>query len=192
MHARSKDRPYHRGPFPLEVLPRDEAVILREEALPAVEAATAPLPTGPLTAALRRYRELYAGLAEAEKAKQSAPVPDDPERRAADVKGCGYFMNASQIGICRIPATAWCIGAAQDAHAYAIVILVEHGRVPEGDNLAFEWIELAEREAAEMRAAEIAVCIARHIRAMGFAARADVPGHAKLDHARLAVLGGLV
>jgi epoxyqueuosine reductase QueG len=191
LHARSKDRPYHWGPFPLEVLTRDEAVIQREEALPPVEAPRGPVPLGPLAQALRHYRELYAGLAEAEKAKQPAPVPDDPERRAADVKGCGYFMNASQIGICRIPENAWCVGAPRDPHAYAIVILVEHGRVPESDNLACEWVAPAEGEAAEMRAAEIAVCIARHIRAMGFAARADVPGHAKLDHARLAVLAGL-
>jgi epoxyqueuosine reductase QueG len=164
---------------------------LREEGLPPVPPPGTPLLPGPLAAAIRHYRELYAGLAEAEKAKQPAPVPDDPERRAADVKGCGYFMNANQIGICRIPDNAWCLGAARDAHHYAVVFLVEHGRVPERENLAHEWIATAEREAAEMRAAEIAVCVARHIRAMGFAARADVPGHAKLDHARLAVLAGL-
>ncbi len=191
LHARSKDRPYHLGPFPLEALPRDESVILREESLAPVAAPATPLPPGPLAAALRHYRELYAGLAEADKARQPAPVPDDLERRAADVKGCGYFMNASHIGICRIPANAWCIGAETYAHSYAVVALVEHGRVPESGNLAHAWIAPVEREAAAMRAAEIAVCIARHIRAMGFAARADVPGHAKLDHARLAVLAGL-
>jgi hypothetical protein len=135
--------------------------------------------------------ERRVGLAEAETAKQPAPVPDDLGRRAADVKGCGYFMNASQIGICRIPDNAWCVGATKDAHAYAVVILVEYGRVPEVGNLARDWIAPAEHEAAEMRATEIAVCLARHIRAMGFAARADVPGRRKLDHARLAVLAGV-
>lgn len=192
LRARSKDRPYHWGPFPLEALPRDAALIAREENLPAAAAPDdAPQPPGPLGAALRHYRDLFAALADAEQAKLPAPVPDDPERRAADVKGCGYFMNASQVGICRIPDNAWCLGSARDAHAYGVVILVEYGRVPESGNVARVWIAPAEREAAEMRATEIAVCLARHVRAMGFAARADVPGRRKLDHERLAVLAGL-
>jgi hypothetical protein len=191
LHARSKNRPYHLGPFPLEALTRDDAVALAEAARPPVAAAPARAAEGPLSAALRHYRDLFAGLAEAEPAKQPAPVPDDLARRAADVKGCGYFMNASQIGICRIPDNAWCLGADRDAHRYAVVILVEHGRVPEPDNLAHGWIAGCQAAAAEMRAAEIAVCVARHIRAMGFAARADLPGAIKLDHARLAVLAGL-
>ncbi|MCW5773298.1 MAG: hypothetical protein KIT16_16780, partial [Rhodospirillaceae bacterium] len=173
----------------------DDSIVAREEALPAVPspgpAPEPPQAAGPLAAALRHYRGLFAGLAEEEAAPQQAPVPDDLDRRAVDIKGLGYFMNASQMGICRIPARAWCAGAAADPHAYAVVVLVEYGRVPEPENLAHGWVAPAAHEAAAMRATEIAVCIARHIRIMGFAARADVPGAIKLDHARLAVLAGL-
>jgi len=191
VHARSKDRPYHLGPFPLETLPRDDSPITREASRPRVAPPPPAAPTGPLGQALRHYRDIYAGLAEAEMAKQPAPVPDDLDRRAADVKGLAYFMNADQVGVCRIPLNAWCAGAAAEPHSHAIVILVAHGRIPEPGNLARDWIAPAVGEAAEMRAAEIAVCVARHIRAMGFAARADVPGCVKLDQPRLAVLAGL-
>jgi epoxyqueuosine reductase QueG len=118
-------------------------------------------------------------------------LPDDLERRAADVKGCAYFMNASQVGICALTEHAWCVGAAREPHDRAVVILVELPRLPERDNLAYAWTHSAEREAAELRATEVAVCLARHIRAMGFNARADVPGQVRLEHARLAVLAGL-
>ena len=191
VRAASTKRPYHLGPFPLEVLRRDPAVAAREAAREPTAPPQMPAPVGPLAAALRHYRDLYAPLAAGEPAKQQAPLPDDLARRAADVKGCAYFMNASQVGICAVPDHAWYLSAAKEAHARAVVVLVEYGRVPERDNLAHEWIAPAEREAAELRAAEIAVCLARHIRAMGFAACADLPGEARLDHARLAVLAGL-
>ena len=96
-----------------------------------------------------------------------APVPDELERRTVDAKGVAYFMDASQVGISRIPASAWLAGSEPSAHTHAILILVERGRVPDPDNLAHDWIELALGAAEEMRAAEIAACLAGHIRNMG-------------------------
>jgi reductive dehalogenase len=192
IHAASKNRPYHLGPFPLETLARDPAVTAREAARAPIASPAVPLPVGPLGPVLRHYREIFARLATGDPAPQQAPLPDDLARRAADVKGCAYFMNASQVGICTIPDSAWCLSAAKEPHERAVVILVEYGRVPERDDVSHAWIAPAERDGAELRATEVAVCLARHIRAMGFAARADVPGQAQLDHARLAVLAGLV
>ena len=100
-------------------------------------------------------------------------------------------MDAAQVGICRLPASAWLEGAEPLPHEYAIVIMVENGRLPEAGNLAREWVEPAAPAAMAMRAAEIAACIAGHIRNMGFAARADVEGAQSLDWDRLAVLAGL-
>ena len=192
IHAASKHRPYHLGPFPLEALARDPAVAAREAARAPIASPPVPLPVGPLGSVLRHYREIFARLAAGDPAPQYAPLPDDLARRAADLKGCAYFMNASQVGICTIPDNAWCLSAAKEPHECAVVILVEYGRVPERDDLSRAWIAPAERDGAELRATEVAVCLARHIRAMGFAARADVPGQTQLDHARLAVLAGLV
>ena len=191
IHPRSKDRPYHLGPFPLETLATDDAVGAGEAARPRV-AATPPGPRdGPLARAADHYRDLFAKFADGPVAPKPAPVPDDLTRRAADIKGAAYFLDAAQVGICRIPANAWCSGGEHPAHAFAAVILVEHPRRPEPDNLADAWIAPARAAVADMRAAEIAICVAGHIRAMGFAARAHFAGDSLVDGERLAVLAGL-
>ncbi len=185
-------RPYHLGPFPLEALPRDDAVIAAEAARAAVPPpVTADAPEGPLGRAARAYRELFYDLVQDEPVPQRAPVPDDIERRMIDLKGYAYFMNASQVGVCGMPETAWFAGSERAGHDHAVVILVEHGRVPEPDNIARDWVAPAVVHVADMRAAEIAVCLARHIRKMGFSARAHIAGAALLDAGRLAVLAGL-
>lgn len=191
LRPRSHDRPFHLGLYPLETLARDAALIDTEAARPARAAPAASPGEGLLGAALVRYRDLFAQQAEADPAPARAPVPDDLARRVVDLKGAALFMDASMVGICRIPESAWLSGVAQRPHAFAVVILVEHGRVPEAGNLAAAWAVPNQRAAAELRAGEIAVCIAGHVRNMGFAASADVPGHARLDAGRLAVLAGL-
>ncbi|HXK53342.1 MAG TPA: reductive dehalogenase domain-containing protein [Hyphomicrobiales bacterium] len=185
-------RPYHLGTYPLETLPRDEAVI-------ALECARAPLagrageeaPQGPLARAARTYRDTFAGHAAGDPAPVRAPVPDDLARRAVDIKGYGYFLNADQVGICQMPASAWLAEAEPDTHGHAIVLLIAHGRVPEEGNPARALAAPAIGETADMRATEIAVCVARHIRVMGFSATAHAAGCGQVDRDRLAVLAGL-
>ncbi|MCP5366688.1 MAG: Fe-S protein [Hyphomicrobiales bacterium] len=192
MRSPSQHRPYHWGPFPAEALPRDRAVIAAESAAPRrPRPALPPLDDGPLARAARRYRDLFAGMADGKVAAAVAPVPADPARRAQDIKGGAYFLNAAQVGICAIPDSAWFDGAAADGATHAVVILVEHGRVPEAGNPARDWVAPAVEETGRMRAAEIAVCVAGQVRQMGFAARAHLWGGGDLDPERLAVLAGL-
>ena len=188
---RNSDRPFHWGPYPLEVLARDPSLGAAEAARPRAVRPAAIANDALLARVARDYRDIFAKNAEEEPAAAHAPLPDDLARRAQDVKGFGYFMDAAMVGICEIPESAWLEGASPDAHSHAIVLMVEHGRVPEPENLAHSWVAPAVREPAEMRAAEISVVLARHVRMMGFAARADIVGHEKLDHTRLAVLAGL-
>jgi reductive dehalogenase len=190
LYPRSKDRPFHLGPFPLESLPHDEGVIAVEtQRAPAPSPAAIDPSADALARAIDHYREIFAKFIDGTPAKGRAPVPDDLERRSVDVKGGAYFMDASCVGICRIPHTAW-IGSALP-HAFAIVIMVEHPRRPEPDNLAHAWTGAAVEPTSAMRAAEIAGCLAEYLRQMGFTARAHVDGNAVLDTARLAVLAGL-
>ncbi len=91
-----------------------------------------------------------------------------------------------------MPANAWLAGGDHPAHGFAAVILVERPRLPEAGQSG-QRVGRAARDAeiADMRAAEIAVCVAGHIRAMGFAARAHFAGSSLVDAERLAVLAGL-
>ena len=191
IHPRGKNRPYHLGPFPLETLRTDAGVLAAEAARPPRPAAAQPAPDGPLARAADHYRDLFVKFADGEAAPQQAPVPDDLARRAADIKGAAYFLDAAQVGICRLVPNAWAAGGDRPAHAFAAAILVERPRAPEPGTLAREWIEPARAAIADMRAAEIAVCVAGHIRAMGFSARAHFSGYSAVDAERLAVLAGL-
>ncbi len=192
IHAPSKNRPFHLGRFPLETLPTDADIAAREAARPPL---TAPEPQGPqdgpLARAAAHYQDLFAKFADGPVAPKPAPVPDDLAQRTADIKGAATFLDSDQTGICAIPPSAWVSGGDHPAHEYAVVILVERPRVPEADNLASEWVQPARDAVADMRAAEIAVCVAGHIRTMGFAARAHIEGLSLLDAERLAVLAGL-
>ena len=193
LHPRSKDRPFHFGPFPLESLPRDQGVIEVESSRPANAAgpSTTPFSNDALARVCDHYREVYSTFAEGTPAPDKAPVPADLERRSVDIKGAAYFMDASCAGICRIPQNTWTIGSTKPPHDFALVILVEHPRRVEAGNLAYEWTNSAVTATADMRACEIACCIAEYIRHMGFNARAHFAGNQLLDMERLAVLSGL-
>ncbi|MDP7489760.1 MAG: reductive dehalogenase domain-containing protein, partial [Arenicellales bacterium] len=108
-----------------------------------------------------------------------------------DIKGYSYFMNASQVGICRLTPNTWCKGAAPLAHDFAVVLLLAHGRIPERDNPARAWIEPAIEDAADCRIGGIAVCLAGHISQLGWSATPHVKAAGLVDAGRLSVLAGL-
>jgi len=195
IHPQSKERPFHIGPFPLEVLPRDDGVLERERQTPPRPNSSEAARESLIARAADHYREIYLRFVDGKVAPARAPLPDKLEPRVADIKGAAYFMDASQVGICRVPDSAWLPDsegrAEKPAQAFAIVILVAYARLPEPDNIAYGWTKDAVRAVAEMRAAEIIAVLAGHIRCMGFAARGHVAGDAALDLERLAVLSGL-
>ncbi|MBI3452034.1 MAG: Fe-S protein [Rhodospirillales bacterium] len=191
LYPRSKDRPFHLGRFPLETLPRDDGVADRESRLPPRRAAAFDPADDTLSRAAHKYREIFAQFVDGQPARAKAPVPDDLDRRTVDIKGSAYFLDASAVGICRIPANAWLEGTGRPAHGFAIVAMVEHPRLPEIGNLAHDWTRPAVDATMAMRTAEIAACLAEHIRHMGFAARAHIAGNTLVDAERLAVLAGI-
>lgn len=188
----SKNRPFHLGTFPLEGLERDETILAVESARERTVPKAAAPATGELGKAAVKYRDLFTRFIEGEAVEKEAPVPSDLERRSVDVKGCAYFMDASQVGICRIADNAWLAGADPVAgHTHAIVMLCEHPRLPDRGNLARDWVEGAVESSYEMRALEIAACVSGHIRQMGFDTRIHIAGDELLDSDRLAVMAGL-
>ena len=192
LRSASENRLYHLGPYPLEVCPRDDNVVATQTRRPPIALpAPVPMPTGPFGEAARKYRDLFADLRDGLMAPKIAPLPDDLQRRMIDVKGYCYFLNAAQVAVCDIPDRAWIEGAARSDHAQAVVFLVAHARAPEPDNRAHDWAAHAVGEVADVRAAEIAVCLAGHVGQLGFSARAHFTDHSELDLERLAVLAGL-
>ncbi|CAN0473949.1 unnamed protein product, partial [Discosporangium mesarthrocarpum] len=138
----SKNRPFHLGTFPLEGLDRDENIFAIEGVRPKSAVKAAAPATGELGKAAVKYRDLFTRFVEGEAVEKEAPVPSDLERRSVDVKGCAYFMDASQVGICRIVDNAWLAGADPvEGHTHAVVMLCEHPRLPDKGNLARGWVE---------------------------------------------------
>ncbi len=191
--APSRTRSASLGAYPLEDMPRD-ARLLRVEAERSAGNAPPRTPHGAssMAQAALRYQNIFLPLRTPTPAAQQAPVPDDLQRRAIDLKGGACFLDASQVGICAIPPNAWYAGQALPGHSHALVLLVEFGRLPEGDNLAAGWLAKAEVATMMTRAAEIATIVAGYIASLGFRAQAHWGEHSELDVERLAVLAGIV
>ena len=188
----NKDRPFHYGFYPLERLPRAEQIISDERAAERNVPPTVPdAASSVYGAALAKYHAIFKQFCEGAVAPSRALVPDDLQRRAIDIKGAGYFLDAGQIGICELFASCWYQGAQPQQHTHGIVVLAEHSRLPEAGNLARDWLSGCIHATAQMRAFEVAVGIANHIRAMGYNAIAYDDCNEQVDTDRLTVLAGL-
>jgi ferredoxin len=186
-----RKRPVELGPYPLETLRRDPSIVEREAERPAqVQKLSFSSVSDPLVRATLSHLEAYEQLREPEPFSRKAPVPDDLARRTKDIKGAGYFVDASHIGICALPDNAWAAAAKTD-HKYAVVVLVEYGPAIDPDNKAAAWIDGNEHMLATLRAAEIAIDLAGQISAMGYGSHAHWAGASDVDLDKLAVLSGL-
>lgn len=185
-------RPFEYGPYPLERLKRDPSLAPIEAARPAIARPTARKvdPTHSLDAAIAKYHDIFLGLGRHESLAPKAPVPSDLDRRMQDVKGAAYFLDVAQVGICKIPESAWYTNSEPLDHTHAAIIIQKFGRVPEADNLAHHWCESLTNQAAEFRAYEVAIAVSEHIQFMGFDAKAHDRHHGDLDIDRLAVIAG--
>ncbi|OGT82663.1 MAG: hypothetical protein A3H91_05595, partial [Gammaproteobacteria bacterium RIFCSPLOWO2_02_FULL_61_13] len=191
--ASNAARPFHFGPFPLERLPTDPAVAAREiaGARPAHNATSPAPPASGYQQAIETYLNLFRQFRRGEPARARAPVPADLGLRSRDIKGSGYFLDAGQVGICALGESVWLAGIAPPPHTHGIVVIVEYARVPEAGNPACDWVDGAVVATATLRAVEIAVCLAAHIRQMGFSACAHDREVGDVDLDRLLVLAGL-
>ncbi len=188
----NKRRPYHQGPYPLERIARDPAICDREISLPksATPPNAKPVTEG-FAEAVEKYHQIFHQLRDNQPVPVKAPVPDDLERRMIDIKGAGYFLNASHVAICELADSCWLAGSTALEHSHAIVVLVEHSRRPDNGSLANSWVGDVIEEIAGFRAYEIAISIANHIQQMGFPAVAHDSRHGAVDLDRLTVMSGL-
>jgi reductive dehalogenase len=187
---RSK-RPIELGPYPLERLKRDASIADREAAYPPKTSAL--LSSGSdssLVRATLSHLEAYDALRTPEPFSKKAPVPDDLALRTRDIKGAGYFLDASHIAVCALPNNAW-LDKVNNSHNYAVLVLVEYSEAIDADNMAANWVKGNEHLLSTLRAAEIAVSLAGQISSMGFSTCAHWLGATEVDLDKLTVLTGL-
>jgi len=177
------------GPYPLERLPR-----LTDPAAPVAGAGVRPAearPEGPLSAS--HAYELYLDLFDQQRTgdvSERAPIPDDPQERADNLKGGLYFLDADMTGCGVLTADAW-TGETRD-HGFAVVTLVAHARTVGRDQPGDDWIDGTRQVNADLRAAELAVLIAGYIRRIGFDAVAHTPTISDVDIEKVALQCGLI
>ncbi|MDG2090286.1 MAG: Fe-S protein [Gammaproteobacteria bacterium] len=191
IHEKSHNRPVELGSYPLEALTQDLSIIEQESQRPAIAGSLYLGSEKKLAQASNAYLGYLAPFSQGDIVPHKAPVPDSLERRSVDIKGAIYFLDASHAGICKIPQNSCLTNTERCEHTFAIIILVAYGRLPEQENLAYEWLSGVEHDIARLRCVEIGASISGYIRNLGFEARSHFEGNTLLDLNRLAVLSGV-
>ncbi len=180
----NRRRPIDQGHLPMERLPRRDHV----PTLPDGRMPKPPEATGLLGEVADSYLALFAAWRDGEVAGERAAGTEDPKARTRELKAGCYFMDADLVGVAGLDAGT----GGPEGHGFALVILVQEGRLPETGNLARAWAEGGRAAAATLRAAEIANVAAGFIRRLGWSARAHFGEASEVDAPRLALLAGLV
>ena len=140
--------------------------------------------------AFPEYFDLFRQFLAGKVAAARAPVPDDPQVRANNLKASAYFLDASITGCCELEEGDW-NGAGRESHTHALVFLVEFGREPHPGGPGEAWIAGSNVARTDLRVTELAVVLSGYLRAMGFNARGHAAGATLVDIERLAVRAGV-
>ena len=187
-----KQRPVHLGAYPLERLARLSDATARPPGLngrvparPSEGVAEGPAGMGH---AFAKYIELFDSLRTGAVSTSRAPIPDDPDEIAANIKASMYFLDADMAGVCVAPADAW---LERPLHRFAVVVLVAFTPEVRADEPGGAWVRGAQQLRADLRAREIAVITAGYIRHLGYDAIAHSATATDLDLNRVALQCGL-
>lgn len=150
----------------------------------------------PFAAAMAPVFMAFVPHQDGEVAPAPPPGTEDFRKNALDVKAACHFLDADVVGICRVPEYAWYShdedGQPVDAdHEYAIVILIDQGFETMEGASGDDWISGAQSMRAYMRGAEITGVVARHIRGLGYSARAHTNRLSGVLHIPLILQAGL-
>lgn len=103
-----KNRPVHLGPYPLETLKRQVGTPDLTD-VPAMRQLTFLDSSRPES--LSNPMALFIGMLDAIRdgliADKKSEIPDDPQERSNHLKAAGYYFDATQAGICRLPGEAF-------------------------------------------------------------------------------------
>jgi ferredoxin len=183
----NRERPFDLGILPTELLPRDAAAAIVDARQPADTASAGP---ESILAAFPEYRELFAKYLDGEVARSRAPVPDDLQKRAQNLKASAYFLDVTLAGACRVAPEDWS-AKERPAHPHAFVFLIEFGRETGKTEAGDDWIRGTNAARTDLRCAEVSVVMAGYIRALGWSARGHVAGDTLISIERLAQRAGV-
>ena len=126
----------------------------------------------------------------------SEPVTSTAAQNAANVKATSYFLGIDATGISRCPDWAWyshdAAGAPIDPpHDQAISMIVDQGFETMEGASGEDWISVAQSMRAYLRFSLLGGVLARHIRNLGFQAKAHTVMDGEVLQPPLLLLSGL-
>ncbi len=146
------------------------------------------------SAAQRRLLGAFVVLQEAKASE--GPRPTDAERNAANIKAASYFLGADAVGLSRCPKWAWYShNAAGDpiepTHDQAISMIIDQGYETMEGASGDDWISVAQSMRDYLRFALLGGVIAKHIRNLGYDAKAHTNMDGQVLQPPLLLLSGL-
>jgi reductive dehalogenase len=150
----------------------------------------------PLALAIRPVIDAAVPHQDGVVARPAVPGLSDPVANARAVKALCHHLGAEIVGIGPAPRYVWYShdkrGAAiTQHHPQAIVLAIDQGHETMEGSSGDDWISGSQSSRAYMRGAEIAGMVARHLRALGYAARAHSNVDSQVLHTPLLLLCGI-
>ena len=101
-----KDRPVHMGPYPTERLTRCHQADLA--GVPVTQQLSFNRPEEPhsILNAMREHQAMLDAIRDGLVNKAMAKAPTAPLERSNHIKAFGYFADAADVGVCKLPASA--------------------------------------------------------------------------------------
>ena len=122
--------------------------------------------------------------------------PSDAEQNALNVKAASYFLGVDAVGISRCPDWTWyshdATGAPLDPpHDQAISMIIDQGYETMEGASGDDWISVAQSMRAYLRFSLLGGVIAKHIRSLGYKAKAHTVLDGEVLQPPLLLLSGL-
>ncbi len=129
-------------------------------------------------------------------ANPSGPRPSDAQSNADLIKATAYWLGADAVGLSAAPDWVWYSHDATGApitppHGQAISIIIDQGYETMSGASGDDWISVAQSMRAYLRFSLIGGVLAKHIRALGYGAKAHTATDGDVLQPPLLLLSGL-
>ncbi|MGI9492742.1 MAG: NAD-binding oxidoreductase, partial [Geminicoccaceae bacterium] len=146
--------------------------------------------------AQRRALGAFVLLQDGEPSDAIASSVRDPVRNAENIKAASYFLGIDAVGISRCPDWTWyshdAVGEPiEPLHDHAVSMIVDQGYETMEGASGDDWISVAQSMRAYLRFSLLGGVIAKHIRDLGYSAKAHTVLDGEVLQPPLLLLSGL-